>query len=165
MAAQFAGGAIVCLAAAALLAASTALADGEDPPGPGPGAAWGPSVLHQQQPWALSPPVTGSDEPKKRVRTITIRPDAAPEPAQVGRYYVQLTAQRTSQEAQDRFDEMQERFPAILGSRPPVILRTEAGVSVVYRAAVGPFDDLTQANEMCGALRAQGGQCVVHRID
>ena len=151
----------VCLAAAALLAASTALADGEDRPAPG--AAWGPSVLHQKQPWALSPPVTGSDEPKKRVRTITIRPDSAPEPAQAGRYYVQLTAQRTSQEAQDRFDEMRERF-SVLGRYPPVILRTEAGVSVVYRAAVGPFDDLAQANEMCGALRAQGGQCVVHRI-
>ena len=78
---------------------------------------------------------------------------------------MQLTAQRTSQEAQDRFDEMQERFPAALGRYQPVILRTEAGVSVIYRAAVGPFEDLAQASGMCDGLKAQGGQCVVHRID
>ena len=60
---------------------------------------------------------------------------------------------------------MQERFPAALGGHQPVILRTEAGVSVVYRAAVGPFGDLAGATEMCDGLKAQGGQCVVHRID
>ena len=152
----------VCLAALLIACATLAHAQGRTDSAV---TTWGPSVLHQQQPWALSPPVTGSDEPKKRVRTITIRPDAAPEPAPPGRYYVQLTAQRTSQEAQDRFDEMQERFPAALGSRPPVILRTEAGVSVVYRAMVGPFDDLATATDMCDGLKAQGGQCVVHRIE
>ena len=124
-----------------------------------------PSVLHQQQPWALSPPVTGFDDPKKRVRTLTIRPEGAPEPAPRDRYYVQLTAQRTSQEAQDRFDELQGRFPASLGSRRPVILRTEAGVSVVYRAMVGPFGDLATASEVCDGLKAQGGPCVVHKVD
>jgi hypothetical protein len=112
----------------------------------------------------LSPPVAGSDEPKKRVRTITVRPDSAPEPAAPGRYYVQLTAQRTSQEAQDRFEEMRERFSA-LARYQPVILRTEAGVSVVYRAAVGPFGDLATATEICDALKAQGGQCLVHKVD
>ncbi len=151
---------------AALLAVSTALvhAQGRIEPA-SPGTTLDPSVLHQQQPSALSPPVIDSDVPTKRVRTITIRPDSSPEPAPPGHYYVQLTAQRTSQEAQDRFDEMQGRFPATLGSHRPVILRTEAGVSVVYRAAVGPFADLAQANDMCDALKAQGGQCVVHRID
>jgi hypothetical protein len=154
----------VCLAT--LLAASTALAAAQGRVDPaGAVAAWGPSVLHQQQPWALSPPATGSDEPKKRVRTITIRPDGAPEPAPPGRYYVQLTAQRTSQEAQDRFDEMQERFPGALRDRTSVILRTEAGVSVVYRAMVGPFGDLAAATGMCDGLKAQGGQCVVHKLE
>ena len=46
-----------------------------------------------------------------------------------------------------------------------MILRTEAGVSVIYRAAVGPFGDLAAATGMCDGLRAQGGQCVVHKID
>jgi hypothetical protein len=123
-----------------------------------------PSVLHQKQPWGLSPPVTGFDETKRRVRTITIRPDAAPEPTPPGRYYVQLTAQRTSQEAQDRFDELKERFPAALGRYQSVILRTEAGLSTVYRAVVGPFKDLPQADEMCTGLKARGGQCVVHKV-
>ena len=111
------GGKLRPLCIAALLAVCTTLAHAQGRIDPaGPVTTWGPSVLHPQQPWALFPPVTGSDEPKKRVRTITIRPNSAPAPEAPGRYYVQLTAQRTSQEAQDRFDEMQERFPAALGS-------------------------------------------------
>lgn len=131
---------------------------------PDPLSKWGPSVLHQQQPSTLSPPVSGLDETKKRVRTITIRPDASPEPAPRRRYYAQLTTQRSAQEAQDRFDEMQKRFAA-LANREPVILRTQAGLSVIYRAVIGPFGDLSDANEMCDRVRAQGGPCLVHRIE
>jgi hypothetical protein len=157
-------GSRLCVAAALLVASTTLNAEtaikpkAAEPP-------LDPSVLHQQQPWALSPPVTGSDVPTKRVRTLTIRPDAAPEPAPSGHYYVQLTAQRTSQEAQDRFDELKERFPAALGRYQTVIMRTDAGLSTVYRAVVGPFEDLPHADEMCTGLKAQGGQCVVHRIE
>ena len=123
------------------------------------------SFFDPQPGWTLEQPSAGPDLPTKGVRTITIRPDAAPAPARPDRYYVQLTAQRTSREAQDRFDELQGRFPTALGSRRPVILRTEAGVSVVYRAVVGPFGDLGAATEMCDALKAQGGPCVVHTVD
>jgi len=122
------------------------------------------SFLDPKPGWGLRSPSTGAGEPKQGVRTIRILPDGSSAPAPPGRYFVQLTAQRTSQEAQDRFDEMQERFPAALGSRRSVILRTEAGVSVVYRALVGPYD-LVGANQMCDGLKAQGGQCIVHRID
>ncbi len=131
---------------------------------PDPLSKWGPSVLHQQQPSTLSPPVSGLDETRKRVRTITIRPDSSPEPVPRRRYYAQLTTQRSAQEAQDRFDEIQKRYTA-LANREPVILRTQAGVSVIYRAVVGPFGDLAGANEMCDRVRAQGGPCIVHRIE
>jgi len=112
---------------------------------------------------SLRPPQTGLGETKQGVRTIRILPDnsSAPEPPR--HYYVQLTTQRTSQEAQDRFDEIKARFSA-LKDRQGVIMRTDAGVSTVYRAMVGPFD-LAGANEMCNGLKAQGGPCVVHRIE
>lgn len=151
----------VCIAA--LLAVSATLAHAQDHivrPKPAE-PALDSSFIDPKPSWGLQPPLTAS----KRVRTIPILPDSAPEPAPPRRYFVQLTAQRSAQDAQDRFDEMQERFPDVLGSRRPVIRRTEAGVSVVYRALVGPFDDLAGANEMCNGLKAQGGQCVVHRID
>lgn len=112
----------------------------------------------------LRPPTTGLSEPKQGIRTIRIFPPKASAPERPHRYFVQITAQRTSREAQDRFDEIKERFPA-LKDRQGVIMRTDAGVSTVYRAMVGPFGDLADANEMCSGLKAQGGPCVVHRID
>lgn len=132
---------------------------------PDPLSSWGPSVLHERPPSsALSPPVSGLDETKTRVKTITIRPDSAPEPAPRRRYYAQLTTQRSAQEAQDRFDEIQKRYSA-LANREPMILRTQAGLSVIYRAVVGPFGELADANEMCDRVKAQGGPCIVHRIE
>ena len=84
------------------------------------------SFLDPRPGWGLQHPSTGAGESKQGVRTIRILPDGSSAPAPPGRYFVQLTAQRTSQEAQDRFDEMQERFPDALGSRRSVIRRTEA---------------------------------------
>ncbi len=113
---------------------------------------------------SLRPPTSGMSEPQQSVRTIRILPDNASAPEPPRQFYAQLTTQRTSQEAQDRFDEIQQRFPGALGNRQSVIMRTDAGLSTVYRAMVGPFD-LVGANEMCDRLRAQGGPCIVHRID
>ena len=48
--------------------------------------------------------------------------------------------------------------------RRPVIRRTVAGVSVLYRALLAPYD-LAGADQMCDGLKAHGGQCIVHRID
>ena len=101
---------------------------------------------------------------KNGVRTVRIHPDDSSMPGRPRRYYVQLTAQRNVEDAEDRLAEIRERFPDALGRREPVIRRTVAGVNVIYRALVGPFD-LGGANEMCDGLKAQGGQCVVHWID
>ena len=152
---------------AALLVVSTALAhaQGHIDTRPRPAEpALDSSFLDPKPGWGLRSPSTGAGEPKQGVRTIRILPDDPPVPEARGRYFVQLTAQRTEQEAKDRLDEMQERFPDALGSRRPVIRRTVAGVSVLYRAMLGPYD-LAGANQMCDGLKAQGGQCIVHRID
>ena len=34
---------------------------------------------------------------------------------------------------------------------------------IYYRAQVGPFASSDQANELCRALKAQGGDCLVNR--
>ena len=152
-----------CIAALLAVSATLAHAQGHVDARPKPAEPkLDSSFLDPKPGWGLRAPSTGTGEPKQGVRTIRILPGDPPAPPL--HYFVQLTAQRTEQEAQDRFDEMQERFPDMLGSRRPVIRRTVAGVSVLYRAMVGPFD-LPGANQMCDGLKAQGGQCVVHRID
>jgi len=152
---------------AALLAVSVTLvhAQGQIDTRPKPAQpALDSSFLGPSLDWSLRPPTTGSSEPKQGVRTIRILPDnsSAPEPPR--RYFVQLTAQRTARDAQDCVDEMRERFPEIFERRSTVIRRTVAGVSVLYRALLGPYD-LAGADQMCDGLKAQGGQCIVHRID
>ena len=123
------------------------------------------SFLDPKPGWNLRAPSTGAGEPKQGARTIRILPDFfRRRPRRRRHYFVQLTVQRSAQEAQDRVEEIQERFPDALGSYRPVIRRTEAGLSILYRAMVGPFD-LAGANGMCDGLKAKGGQCVVHRLD
>ena len=154
-----------CIAALLAVSVTLAHAQGHIDTRPRPAEpALDSSFLDPKPGWGLRSPSTGAGEPKQGVRTIRILPDGSSAPAPARHYFVQLTVQRSARDAQDRFDEMRERFPDALGSYRPVIRRTEAGVSVVYRALVGPYD-LVGANQMCDGLKAQGGQCVVHRID
>ena len=154
-----------CIAALLAVSATLAHAQSHVDTRPKPAQpALDSSFLGPSLDWSLRPPTTGLSEPKQGVRTIRILPDASPAPEQPRHYYVQLTAQRTASEAQDRVDEMRERFPEIFERRSTVIRRTVAGVSVLYRALLGPYD-LAGADQMCDGLKAQGGQCVVHRID
>jgi hypothetical protein len=153
----------ICIAALLAVSATLAHAQGQIDTRPKPAQpALDSSFLTPSLDWSLRPPQTGAGEPKQGVRTIRILPDDPPESPR--HYFVQLTAQRTEQEAQDRVDEMRERFPEIFERRSTVIRRTQAGVSVLYRALLGPYD-LAGADQMCDGLKAQGGQCIVHRID
>ena len=59
---------------------------------------------------------------------------------------------------------LQSKFPAVLGSRSPVIKRADLGdKGVYYRATVGPFTSSDEASQFCGSLKTAGGQCVVQR--
>ena len=154
-----------CIAALLAVSVTLAHAQGQIDTRPKPAQpALDSSFLTPSLDWSLRPPTTGLSEPKQGVRTIRILPDASPAPEPPRHYFVQLTAQRTAREAQDRVDEMRERFPEIFERRSTVIRRTQAGVSVLYRALLGPYD-LAGADQMCDGLKAQGGQCIVHRID
>jgi len=59
---------------------------------------------------------------------------------------------------------LQSKFPAVLGSRSPLIKRADLGdKGVYYRAMVGPFGSSDEASQFCGSLKTAGGQCVVQR--
>ncbi len=81
-----------------------------------------------------------------------------------GGYLVQVSSQRNEADAQASYRALQSKFPAVLGSRSPVIKRADLGdKGVYYRAVVGPFATPDEASQFCGSLKTAGGQCVVQR--
>ena len=58
-----------------------------------------------------------------------------------GDYLVQVSSQKNEADVQASYRALQNKFPAALGSRPPVIKRADLGdKGVYYRTMVGPFD-------------------------
>jgi hypothetical protein len=100
-------------------------------------------------------------------RTAALAPESvAPAPAATGGYVVQVSSQKSEADASSSFRALQAKFPAVLGSRQPLIKRADLsaqGMGVVYRAVVGPFASQEAASQMCGNLKNAGGQCVVQR--
>jgi hypothetical protein len=97
---------------------------------------------------------------------------AAPNPVQSvpsggagsGGYVVQVSSQKNEADAQASYRALQSKFPAVLGSRAPLIKRADLGdKGVYYRAMVGPFGSADEASQFCGSLKTAGGQCVVQR--
>ena len=81
-----------------------------------------------------------------------------------GGYLVQVSSQRNEADAQASYRALQGKFPAVLGSRSPLIKRADLGdKGVYYRAMVGPFGSPDEAAQFCGSLKTAGGQCVVQR--
>ena len=79
-------------------------------------------------------------------------------------YVVQVASQRSDAEAQASFKTLQSIYPDVLGGRSPLIRRVDTGDhGIYYRAQVGPFDTIDQANRLCASLKAAGGQCIVQK--
>ena len=88
---------------------------------------------------------------------------AAPAPAASGGgFVVQVSSQKTEADAQASYKALQGKFPAVLGSRAPLIKRADLGEKgVFYRAMVGPFGTRDEAAQFCTNYRTAGGQCVI----
>ena len=77
---------------------------------------------------------------------------------------MQVSSQKNEADAQAAYRALQGKFPTVLGSRSPVIKRSDLGdKGVYYRAMVGPFGTSEEATQLCGSLKTAGGQCVVQR--
>jgi SPOR domain len=102
--------------------------------------------------------------PPTRVATTTNPPPAAPSAAASGgAFLVSVSSQQSETDAQNSYRALQNKFPTQLGSRSPMIKRTELGDKVVYRAMVGPFGTADEAKQFCVDYKAAGGQCFVPR--
>ena len=79
-----------------------------------------------------------------------------------GGYLVQLSSQRSEAEAQAALRGLQTKYPNVLGGQQATIRRAELGErGVFFRAMVGPFASRDQATQLCGTLKAAGGDCIV----
>src|SRR5712664_1326374 len=77
-----------------------------------------------------------------------------------GGYLVQVASQRSEVDAKAFYRALQDKFPAVLGSRSPLIKRADLGEKgVYYRAMVGPFGTPDEASQFCGSLITAGGRC------
>jgi hypothetical protein len=157
---------------------------GAEAPGPRSSRATEPepNVADSNAPMALSPTgsVPATQRPAARQAHAALTPNDAPAsgspfptplPASTGPaasrgavsgpYAVQVTSQRSESDAQASYKSLQQQFPAVLGSRQPVIRRADLGERGTYYRAQIPFASQNEASEFCSSLKAAGGQCVV----
>jgi len=115
-------------------------------------------------PLTLSPqsaPASDPAPPTRLAATNAVRTA----PSATGGYLVQVSSQKNEADAQASYRALQNKFPAALGSRPPVIKRADLGdKGVYYRTVVGPFGSTEEAAQFCGNLKSAGGQCVIQKM-
>lgn len=122
---------------------------------------------------ALSPPAVARAAPNMPAAKQAPQPDpraaAAPtRTASIGRtdggYIVQVSAQKSQDEAEASYRALQQKYPAVLGGREATIRRADLGdKGVYYRAQIGPFTTSDQARTFCDSLKSAGGQCMVQK--
>ncbi len=108
-------------------------------------------------PMAIAPPQA---QPEPRTRTAARTPAPA-----AGAYAVQVSAQKSEAEAQSSYRALQQKYPTVLGGREASIRRVDLGDKggIFFRAQVGSFATMEQANTFCSNLKEAGGQCIVQR--
>ena len=143
-------------------------------PDPAARSASAPTALAQRNPSAasasanapvtLSPQSAPASDPAPPIRLAAT--NAVRTARSAGRdYLVQVSSQKNEADVQASYRALQNKFPAALGSRPPVIMRADLGAKGIYhRTMVGPFGSTEEAAQFCGNLKSAGGQCVIQKM-
>ena len=112
----------------------------------------------------LSPQNAPASDPTLPIRLAATNADRTARSAG-GAYLVQVSSQKNEADVQASYRALQNKFPAALGSRPPVIKRADLGAKgIYYRTMVGPFGSTEEAAQFCGNLKSAGGQCVIQKM-
>ena len=81
-----------------------------------------------------------------------------------GAYVVQVSAQKTEDEARASYQVLQQKYPSVLGGRDPIIRRAELGQSGTwYRVHVGSVRDLRTGDHVLQHSEGRGRP--VHRAE
>jgi cell division septation protein DedD len=119
-----------------------------------------------------SPPDVPPSHPKlasTASRPVQPPPAAAPPPvsapatAAAGSFFVQVSAQKSEEDAQTAFRAMQAKYPDQLGGRQPVIRRKDLEKGVFFGVQVGPFASRDDAIQLCESLKSAGGACMIQK--
>ncbi len=129
-------------------------------------------------PLSIVPPSTEASAAPARSRPVPAQPAPPSKPpanetasaapaapvATSGGYAVQVSSQRSEEEAKSSFRDLQAKYPDLLGGRTPIIRRADLGAKgIFFRTMVGPFASPDQATELCSNLKAAGGSCLVQK--
>ena len=128
------------------------------PAAPAP-AAPAPSAKQPSGPMAIAPQSEAPSSSRTKVAART-----PPAQAAGGGYWVQVSAQKTEEEAGASYQALQQKYPNVLGGREAAIRRADLGdKGIYYRAQVGPFASSEAATSFCSNLKNAGGQCIVQK--
>ncbi len=130
------------------------------PPSAGPaatGSRRAPAAARSARP----APDQGDAGPTGTTRPTAYRTASATPAGEAG-YMVQVSSQRSEVDASASYRALQAKYPSVLGDRPAVIRRIDLhDKGIFFRAMIGPFATAEEANQLCGSLKAAGGQCLV----
>jgi hypothetical protein len=156
-------------------------AESVSPPPPNQAPTNGPDTAEAETPSApepAAPPVAaapatpataGSAADAAPAQVATVAPtEPAPAPAASpsgsGGFVMQVSSQRSMNEAQSALAAMKQRYASIVGNLESEVLEADLGdKGVYYRARIGRWDSRAEAIEVCEALQAAGGSCFVTR--
>ncbi|MDQ0327062.1 cell division protein FtsN [Rhodopseudomonas julia] len=75
---------------------------------------------------------------------------------------VQVSSQRSEEQARSSYSNLQRRFPSLLGGQEAMILQADLGdKGIYYRVRVGPMASREAAISLCENLQSAGGSCFV----
>ncbi len=107
---------------------------------------------------AVAPAAPREDTP------VNLLAEAAPATTAGDGYLVQISSQRSMEEARSSYASMQRRYGPVLGKLEPVIQQADLGdKGIYYRVRVGPWASRDDAIQVCESLKAAGGNCYVTR--
>ena len=110
---------------------------------------------------ANPPRASGGNAPVNLLADANSTASAPPAVAGNG-YLVQVSSQRSMEQAQASYADIQRRYPSVLGSLNPIIQEADLGTKgVYYRVRVGPWASRDQAIQVCESLKTAGGNCFV----
>lgn len=100
--------------------------------------------------------------PNETTPPAVAQPDAAGS-IQPGTYIVQVTSQRSAEDARATYQTLQQRYSSVLGGRNAVIVAANVdNRGTFYRARI-PTASRNDAISLCESLKAAGGDCFVRR--
>jgi hypothetical protein len=126
-----------------------------------------PQALRPAQPSSTAPlsltPQGLQERPARSSAVVASPRAAAPAAAANGGYVVQVSAQKTEDEAQLSFRAMQAKYPVLSGRQLLIRKKDIAGKGTFYGAQVGPFASREDAAALCDELKSAGGSCMVQK--